>query len=344
MVAGVCIECGHPVGSAKRPCAQCGCAEPMPTKARHRCVSCGNGVMSVKQACSHCGAPDPLSPGPIVPALVRCSQCGNPTHVSASHCRKCRTPSGSFVPNAEPPVSSAPAEPSRPASPGRQPSTERAARSVSGGAPPTLLAAPLWDPSRARPASPAPASPQPVPVAEPAPDESAPVDAPPTAVLANRVPCGRCAELQPRGTRTCARCGVADPENAEPLAHRKPLFGFVQLPTLPVAVALVGLLGLGGLTAYTRIVKEEQRKQRVWAAFGSRATEQTVANVEQQAASIGVSTDVLLRIRFYCLHREAQRPSDAWLKQARVSAERDGRDPERAVSEVARSACGREAP
>ncbi len=321
----------------------------MPTKARHKCAACGNGVMTIKQPCTHCGAPDPLDPGPVMPAVIRCAQCGNPTHVAAAQCRKCRTASGSFVANAAAPAFRESAEMSRAAAEARGVAAAQG-RPTSAGHPAqaTPLAAPLWDPTKVRPESAAVA---PVPPRRP-PSEAAVVFpraaesepdplAPPTAAVSNRIPCGRCGELQPRGTAKCVRCGVDDPINAESLARRKPLFGFVNVPTLPAVVTLLGLLGLGALTIYTHVVKEEQRKQRVWEALGSRASEEKVAALEKEAADIGVSTDVLLRIRFYCLHREPQRPSSAALRQTRIAAERDGRDPETAVSDAARGACGR---
>ncbi len=326
----------------------------MPTRARHRCVSCGNGVMTVKQPCSHCGAPDPLDAGPVVPAIVRCQQCGNPTHVAAEACRKCRTPSGGFTPDDAAPSFRESTEISRAAAEaravaeatGRAQSSQFAARAASGGMAinPGPLAAPLWDPTRApiethapvrRPIS------EPVVFPSPSAGSEAAADPPLSASLVDRIPCGRCGELQPRGTRQCVRCGIADPERAEPLERRKPLFGLVTIPTLPLVVTIVGLLALGALTFYTQVTKEEQRKQRIWQAFGSQASESKIAQLEHEAAVIGVSTDVLLRIRFFCLHREAQRPSAAELRQIRVSAEAGGTDPEKAVSEAARGACGR---
>ena len=321
----------------------------MPTKARHRCVSCGNGVMSVKQACTHCGAPDPLNPGPIVPAIVRCAQCGHPTHVAAESCRKCRTPSGSFTANAAAPSFHESTEFGRVAAESRAISAAMG-RQPSGGVAtaPTTLAAPLWDPTRTpidvSGASHLPKRPESdIVAAEKAsifPSLSVTAE-PPTASLVNRVPCGRCGEPQPRGSATCGRCGVANPETAEPIERRKPLFGFVNIPTLPLVVTIVGLLALGGFTFYTQLTKEGERKQRVWLALGSKATEAKVAEVEKEAAYIGVSTDVLLRVRFSCLRRDEQRPSSAMLRQVRVNAERNGRDPGMAVSDAARSACGR---
>jgi hypothetical protein len=363
VVAGVCIDCGHPIGSGKRACPNCGCPEPMPTKARHKCVACGSGIMSMKQPCTHCGAPDPADPGPIVPAVIRCAQCGNPTHVAAESCRKCRMPSGSFNSSISAPAFQESVEINRAAAEaraistamGRQPSSlSNAARGASTGLPPspTALAAPLWDPTR-NPLETMAGHPgqrrvdldseqADKPSIFPAlfPSLSATAE-PPTAALVNRVPCGRCGELQARGTRTCVRCGVADPETADPVERRKPLFGFVHIPTVPAIVTIVGLLALGGFTIFTSLTKEEERKHRIWLALGAKADEMKVAEVEKEAAYIGVSTDVLLRVRFFCLHREQMRPSTAVMRQARANAERDGRDSDNAVSDLARGACGR---
>lgn len=339
VVAGVCIDCGHPVGSGNRPCGHCGCAEPMPTRARLRCVSCGNGVMTAKQPCSHCGAPDPLDAGPILPALARCPQCGNPTHVAAAQCRKCRAPSGCIEPGAatvswRESAAIAAARPDATAS-------QRLPSARFGSSAP--LAAPLWDPHRSPlPTHRPPSEPQPLPGSVAAAhDADDNLLAPPTADLRNRLPCGRCGELQPRGTRPCPRCGVADPETAEPIAPTKPLFGRIRIPVVPAVVTVVGLLALAGLTGYTRITQEQQRHQRIWQALGSLADEERVAAVVAEASAIGVSTDVLLRVRFICLRHEPERPTTAALRQVRLNAERDGRDPEAAVSEAARLACQR---
>ena len=352
MVAGVCIDCGHPVGSGKRPCPKCGCVEPMPTKARHRCVSCGSGVMSVKQPCSHCGAPDPANPGPVTPAIVRCAQCGNPTHVAAESCRKCRAPSNQFDAYTSPlqqrtaPTWSPSSSDVRPAVGPSGPSDSGAsARPPSGAidrsrAP---LAAPLWDPSRTpleRRSSELNAVPR--PKSEPvvaAPE--APVAAQPVGNPEDRVPCGRCGEVQPRGTKPCGRCGAPDPETAEPAPHRKPLLGLVRFPVLPVATTVVGLIALGALTWHTQQLEEEQRKQRIWLAFGARATTAKVQELEHEAQVVGVSTDALLRVRFVCLHRETLRPTTKALLQARLDAEKTGADGDVAVAEAARVACDR---
>lgn len=317
--------------------------------------------MSVKQPCTHCGAPNPLDPGPVVPAVVRCAQCGHPTHVAAESCRKCRTPNGSFNRSTSAPSFHESVEINRAAAEARaistamgRPVSSATSRGVSGGvaSAPTTLAAPLWDPTRTpidtTSASHAVARAESDPDADERPSIFPPIfpslsatAEPPTAALINRVPCGRCGELQPRGTRTCPRCGVANPETAEPIQRRKPLFGFVKIPTLPLVVTIVGVIALTAFTIFTSMTKEEERKRRIWLALGSKADAAKVAEVEKEAAYIGVSTDVLLRIRFYCLHRDEMRPSSAVMRQAKLSAERDGRDPEMAVSDLARGACGR---
>ena len=161
----------------------------------------------------------------------------------------------------------------------------------------------------------------------------------PDPALSSRIPCGRCGEPLMPGTTPCTRCGVADPATAEPAAPRKQFFGAVRLPTLPLAVALVGGAAVGILSLYTASVKDTERRNRIWDALGATASEERVQAVEQEAREIGVSTDVLVRIRLACLHRELHRPPTFVLREARLSADRNGKDPEVEVLEVARAAC-----
>ena len=158
--------------------------------------------------------------------------------------------------------------------------------------------------------------------------------------LVNRIPCGRCGELQRRGLDKCPRCGVADPENAEPVAPRK-TFSSLNVPRLPVTVAVVGLLALGAFSVYTHLVKAEERKTRIWQALGSEANETAVRAIMDQAERIGVTTDALLRVRYNCRRREALQPSLDHLRTVASQAARDGRDPDDAVAEAARVMCKR---
>lgn len=142
-----------------------------------------------------------------------------------------------------------------------------------------------------------------------------------------------------RGTRPCPRCGAEDPETAEPVEAKKRFFGAIQLPVLPLVALVVGGLGFAGLSTYTATVKNNQARNRIWESLGSSATEERVREVEAQAVEIGVSTDVLVRVRFVCLHRELQRPPIHVLREARLSAVRNDKDPEAAVIQVATAAC-----
>lgn len=302
----------------------------MPTKARHKCAGCGSGVMSTTQPCTHCGSPTPLDPGPISPAVIRCANCGNPTHVAADSCRRCRTPHPDFLPHAD-------ATPL----PDRQAATRApAAPTTASGAP---YAAPLWDPER----TPLDFSrPQTVPQ-HLAPRQieqellTAKEEPEPHLDPRDRVPCGRCAELLARGTYPCPRCGAPDPLTAEPIEHKKKFWGRLHIPTVPLVVAILGSLALGVFTLWTDSVKETERRARIWSALGARASDKQVLEIERESAIIGVSSDVLLRIRFYCLHRETERPTTTALRMTRQQAELAGRDAEQAVTDSARLACKR---
>ena len=200
------------------------------------------------------------------------------------------------------------------------------------------MAAPLWDPVRT-PIELRHSDPAAPPLGDGLADGFTPTLAPPEAEVRNRFPCGRCGELQARGTLNCARCGVASPETAEPLEVRRPFLGLVRVPTTPLVVTLLGLAALGAFSVYTRSVKDEGRVKRIWQAFGSHASESAVANVEREAELLDVSTDVLLRVRFHCLHHENMRPSTRELLEVRTAATRAGRDPGVAVADFARRAC-----
>ena len=145
-----------------------------------------------------------------------------------------------------------------------------------------------------------------------------------------------------RGTAHCVRCGVADPEDAGAPVARKPVRVLAKVPTVPLIVTIVGVLALAGLTGYTQLIKEQARKQRIWEALGIGATDVKVAEVESDAQFIGVSTDEMLRVRYYCLHRESQRPSIEAMRTVRRAASDAQRDPEAAVTEAAQAACKRQ--
>ncbi len=308
MVAGICVDCGHPVGSGTRMCPHCGCAEPMPAKATHRCVSCGNGLMSDKRPCTHCGAPDPLDSGPIVPALVRCGHCGNPTHVAAANCRKCRTAISQPASNGITPSFHGATETDRTAAAIRNATESQVyvARPISGGS--------VVDGGSGVRAAP----------------ESARVPAP------ERITCGCCGELQASGAAICPRCGVASPGSAAPALGRKSGKGFRLW-----AGAIVCLVAAAVLVAHAQVVKAGERKQRIREALGSDGSEDKIAEIVKEAAEIGVSTDALLRVRAHCLSREVPRPAMTELRHASIAAEAVGSDPEIAVMDAAHRACGK---
>jgi len=305
-----------------------------------RCGACAKDVATGRRACPHCGEPKPFDPaGAPGFRLSRCPQCFKPVSVAAEACAQCVA--------------------------ARQPQFDTAAMTVGAKAQPV-------------PAAPAPAVSTPARRVTAVRCRSCgnPLLPGQTACIVCRVPrqttgvrCGTCGRALTPAEIVCPVCLPVEAALAVPQLHCKTCDGVVQPGQKPCphcqaldpakeyqAPAIVlprdrsrglGLrLGLGALALLAiaavgggALLQDKERRDRIRMAYGASATDALVATVEQDAEAIGVSTDVLVRVRRVCIARPRKQPGRDVLAAARGRALAAGQNGDLALVEAARAAC-----
>lgn len=347
MVMGVCVQCGQPVGNTSKPCPHCGIAVPVPARPILHCTTCHGIVEERHSSCPHCGAPDPAVAAAARRRLGRCCKCGHAVSLAASQCVRCLAPRQADGDDKCPRC-------------GRAKQPCHTSCEVCAGQATPLPIRNLVIPTRCGQCGTELShvgvrclrcNPLPPPAAVVGPARQDPSDAgqglpasPPIsqpAALPDK--CVVCGKLVAHGVKPCPMCGTPDPTDARAHALRgatappRTLQGGSQVLTAMIAV--ICMLTVAVLLLASHTASDGSRRQRVREAFGDQATEVAMAQLEQEAEELAVSTDAMIKVRFACLRREIRRPPLSEMKAARDRAVGQGRSPDDAVVDVARAAC-----
>jgi len=155
------------------------------------------------------------------------------------------------------------------------------------------------------------------------------------------LPCVTCGQVVEVNRGPCPHCGAPDPLHVPDIEIKSaPLGQPLRLPTTLVLVGgIVIVVVFALIQVFGRASEDSGRRRRMWLAFGDKASDAAVAEMEQQAVALSVSTDTMIKVRFACLHADRRPPStQALLAEAEQSA-KDGHDRDQAVVALARRLC-----
>lgn len=341
---GVCTHCNKPVGGGLKPCPHCGTPRVAPVAENGRCGTCAKAVSTGRKPCPHCGEPKPYDPaGAPGFRLGRCAQCFKPVSVVAAACAQCgaaRQPQVAAAAvvggAAAQPVATVPE--SAVSTPTRRVTAVRC-RGCGNPLLPGQTSCVVCRTPRQTTAVRCATCGRALAVDEVACPVCPPVDAVPPPVEAV-VHCKTCDGAVAAGQKPCPHCHALDPtveyrtpDIVLPPKHSPALRNRLLIGVLVViAVAVAG----GGAALETK-----ERRDRIRMAYGASATDAVVAAVEHDAEALGVSTDVLVRVRRACVARPKRQPQRDALAAARATALAAGLDGDVAMIDAARTACRR---
>ena len=339
-----CVHCNQPVPSTRKTCPHCGKDDPLAKQQVLLCSTCRGIVLAHHTECPHCAAPDPHDAGGPPRRMTRCSACQHNVSRLATRCPKCkaeRHPDGDGA---------APDKPvTRPHDPLRCPTCDAKLVSIEQRC---LRCHPLALAKTSQTVAPSAgaASVDPFDVF---PAERArltggsAVKAIVDPALLKRgamtLPCVVCGQVVEVHRGPCPHCGTPDPLHVPDIEIKSTPMG--QPVRVPMGLLITGVLVIaivfGLFQLFGHASDDSGRKRRMWLAFGDKASDAAVAEMEQEAAALGVTTDAMIKVRFACLHADRRRPSTQALLAEAEQGTKDGHNRDEAVVAMAHRVCGR---
>jgi len=338
-----CVHCNQPVPSTRKTCPHCGKDDPLPKQPVLLCSTCRGIILAHHTECPHCAAPDPHDNSGPPRRMSRCAACQHNLSRVATRCPKCKAERSA---DNDGPAPDKPTK--RQADPLRCPTCD--ARLVSAEQR-CLRCHPLGAAKAETDAADDAAAQQHaddvflVERARLTGDAAAEQAA--LAAQSRRgattLPCVVCGQIVEMDRGPCPRCGAPDPLRIPDIEGKAVPMG--QPLRLPTKLLILGIFVVALAFVLFRLIggaaEDAGRRRRMWLAFGDKASEAAVAEMEQEAATLAVSTDTLVKVRFACLHTNRRRPSTQALLAEAEQSTKDGHNRDEAVVALARRVCRR---